>query len=85
MRLIRPDSWFEDRPALLLAFLLNHGATTLFDGSYQGRSAVWGAPNEIRDNKVDMVFVASVGETWSLFRWCFHLWILHQSHPKSLG
>src|SRR5215469_840632 len=85
IKMIRPHSQFEDHPALLLAFLRNHGAPTLSDGSSQDRSAVGGAPNEMRDDELDTVFVALVGETWSLLRWCFHLWILHQSHPKSRG
>ena len=61
MKMIRPDSEFEDRSALLLAFLLNQGATTLCDGSSQDRSALCGAPNEMRDSEVGMVFVVLLG------------------------
>jgi hypothetical protein len=57
--MIRPDSQFEDRPALLLAFLLNHGATTLFDGSYQDRSALCGAPDVMRDDEVGDLIITS--------------------------
>jgi hypothetical protein len=59
MKMIRPNSEFKDPSSPSPG---NHGATTLFDGSYQDGSAVCGASHEMRDNEVHMMFVASVGD-----------------------
>src|SRR5579883_472934 len=62
MHMIGLDGQFQDCPALLLALLANQRLTTRPDLVYQHLAPPLGAPDEMIDNQMDVVFVVLIVE-----------------------